>query len=130
MFCLTPCPARVTSIPGADRIKSSLLDGLISVRKVFASLSKNLKELQSLENVEGYEFSGRGLKWGTIGGQSNSIGIKNYLAVDGIENVINILEELELGKIRDMEFLEAYACTGGCVGGRFLWRTPLLQRQE
>ena len=56
-------------------------------------------------------------------------GIKNYLAVDGIENVINILEELELGKIRDMEFLGAYACTGGCVGGAASrGEMPLLQK--
>jgi iron only hydrogenase large subunit-like protein len=120
VFYLTPCPARVTSIRVPVGLSFPYTDGLISIRKVFASLSKNLKELQSLEKVEGYEFSGRGLKWGIIGGQSHSIGIKNYLAVDGIENVINILEELELGKIRAMEFLEAYACTGGCVGGPLL----------
>ncbi len=120
VFYLTPCPARVTSVQVPVGISFVYTDGLISIRKIFGSLSKNLRELQSLEKVGGYEFSGRGLKWGTIGGQSHSIGSKNYLAVDGIENVINIFEEVELGKLKKLDFIEAYACTGGCVGGPLL----------
>ncbi|MDD2574587.1 MAG: [Fe-Fe] hydrogenase large subunit C-terminal domain-containing protein [Firmicutes bacterium] len=120
VFYLTPCPARVTSVRVLIGLSFAYTDGLISIRKIFGSLSKNLGELQSLEKVEGYEFSGRGLKWGIIGGQSQSIVSKNYLAVDGIENVINVFEELELGKLKNMDFVEAYACTGGCVGGPLL----------
>ena len=40
----------------------------------------------------------------------------NALAVDGIENVIRVLEEIENDKL-DLEFFEGNACTGGCVGG-------------
>jgi len=120
VFYLTPCPARVTSIRVPVGISLPYTDGLISIRKIFGSLSKNLRELQNLENVGGYELSGRGLEWGVIGGQSRSIGSENYLAVDGIENVINIFEELELGKLKNLDYVEAYACTGGCVGGPLL----------
>ncbi len=120
VFCLTPCPARVTSIRVPIGIGSPYTDGLISIRKIYGSLSKNLKELRDTKNVEGYKFSGRGLRWGRTGGQSHSIGCRNYLAVDGIENVINIFEDLEMDKIRGVDFIEAYACTGGCVGGPLL----------
>jgi hypothetical protein len=37
--------------------------------------------------------------------------------VDGIQNVINVLEEIELGKLNDIDFFEGLACIGGCVGG-------------
>jgi iron only hydrogenase large subunit-like protein len=120
VFYLTPCPARVTGIRAPIGISYPYTDGAISIRKIYGNLCKNLKELRDIETVEGYGFSGRGLRWDRIGGQSYSIGSKNYLAVDGIENVINIFEELELGKLRGMDFLEAYACTGGCVGGPLL----------
>ena len=120
VFYLTPCPARVTAIRVPLGIGHSYADGAISIRKIYGGLSKNMKELEAVDTVEGYRFSGRGIRWDRIGGQSCSIGSVNYLAVDGIENVINILEELELGKLRDTEYLEAYACTGGCVGGPLL----------
>lgn len=120
VFYLTPCPARVTSIRVPIGVTTPYTDGLISVRKIYGSLTKNLNELQDLKTIEGYEFSGRGLKWGTIGGQGSSIGCKHYLAVDGIENVINVFDELELGRLQNMDFVEAYACTGGCVGGPLL----------
>ena len=37
--------------------------------------------------------------------------------MDGINNVIQLLEDLEDEKLEDVEFIEALACTGGCVGG-------------
>jgi len=44
-------------------------------------------------------------------------GIENSLIVDGIHNVISVLEEIELGRLGDIDFIEAQACPGGCVGG-------------
>ncbi len=120
VFYLTPCPARVTSIRVPIGVDFPYTDGLISIRKIYGNLTKNLKELKDVDVAEEYKFSGRGLRWGITGGQGYSIGSKNYLAVDGIENVINIFEELELGRLENMDFIEAYACTGGCVGGPLL----------
>ena len=37
--------------------------------------------------------------------------------MDGIHNVISVLEEIELGRLGDIDFIEAQACPGGCVGG-------------
>lgn len=39
-----------------------------------------------------------------------------YIAVDGIENCIEVLESLVKGEISP-QFIEMLACTGGCVGG-------------
>ena len=39
------------------------------------------------------------------------------MSVDGIENVIRVLEEIENDKLPDLKFFEGAACTGGCVGG-------------
>ena len=45
------------------------------------------------------------------------MGIDNSLAVDGIEHVIRVLEEIENNKLGDLDFFEGLSCTGGCVGG-------------
>ena len=61
--------------------------------------------------------SGHGIGWGVSGGEQGVVGIENHLVVDGIHNVISVLEEMEMGRLNDIDFIEARACTGGCVGG-------------
>ena len=58
-----------------------------------------------------------GVGWANSGGEANAVCPDNALAVDGIENVIRVLEEVENNKLSDLTFLECSACTGGCVGG-------------
>ena len=52
----------------------------------------------------------------------------NYIAVDGIENVMNILEEIELGKLDGVVFFEGLACVGGCVGGPLNVENPFIAK--
>ena len=47
-----------------------------------------------------------------------------YLAADGIENVIRVLEELEDEHIHGVDFIELNACSGGCVGGVLAVENP------
>lgn len=59
----------------------------------------------------------RGVGWGKGAGESYALDTDRFLAADGIENIIKVLEELEDEKLRDLEFIELDACPGGCVGG-------------
>lgn len=43
--------------------------------------------------------------------------MENSLAVDGIENVIQVLESIENGDLADLDYFEGLACVGGCLGG-------------
>jgi len=58
-----------------------------------------------------------GVGWAKSGGEASGTLLENTIYVDGIQNVIKVLEEVELGKMEDLDFLEAMACVGGCVGG-------------
>ncbi|MEX1308773.1 MAG: (Fe-S)-binding protein, partial [Eubacteriales bacterium] len=58
-----------------------------------------------------------GVGWANTGGEAEALGIERFLAVDGIHNVIKVLEEIENDKMPDLEYLEALSCVGGCVGG-------------
>lgn len=40
----------------------------------------------------------------------------SYLAIDGVENCINALKDIESGKIHNC-FIEMSSCVGGCIGG-------------
>ena len=41
----------------------------------------------------------------------------NFLAVSGIQETIRYLEKIEMGQLRDIEYIEFRACTEGCIGG-------------
>ncbi len=115
VFFITPCPAKVTAIKWPIALQNSNIDGAISIKDVYMKLAHSIDKI---ENVEHLCQSGRsGVRWANHGGEAEALGIERYIAVDGISNVIEVLDQLEDEKIRGIDFIEALACTGGCVGG-------------
>jgi hypothetical protein len=58
-----------------------------------------------------------GVGWSYAGGESAARLDERYVAVDGIDNVIRMLEDIEDDRLPDVDFVELRACTQGCVGG-------------
>jgi hypothetical protein len=69
-----------------------------------------------------------GISWATSGGEATAIFNDKYLAADGIENVIKMLDQIENGTIPQLEFIELNACTGGCVGGVMTMENPFIAK--
>lgn len=69
-----------------------------------------------------------GIGWASTGGESSAIFNDRYLAADGIENVINVLEQIENSDMPDLEFIELNACNGGCVGGAMTIANPYIAK--
>jgi|LSQX01.2.fsa_nt_gb iron only hydrogenase large subunit-like protein len=115
VFFITPCAAKVTSIKAPYEKEKSYVDGAISIADIYLKVLNNMGEL---EDVEELELSGfEGIRWANSGGESLALGTEKFLAVDGIHNVISILEQIENDKLEDVDFVEALACVGGCLGG-------------
>jgi hypothetical protein len=51
-----------------------------------------------------------------------------FVAVDGIDNVIRVLDEVENEKFSSVRFVELNACPGGCVGGCLSVENPFVAR--
>lgn len=114
-FFITPCAAKVTDIKVPIGSSKSWLDGAIAISEVFPSLSQQMDKLKAVEPIS---HSGIiGVSWAGSGGEAAALLNEKYLAADGIENVIRVLEELEDERIRELDFIELNACSGGCVGG-------------
>ncbi|MGF7056515.1 iron only hydrogenase large subunit-like protein [Brassicibacter mesophilus] len=128
VFYLTQCPAKVTSIYQPIGIKESYLNGAFSIKSIYGDIVKHAKGTS--EEEEHLKASSLGIGWARTGGQSYAIGVENYIAVDGIENVINVLEEIELGKLSNVEYFEGLACIGGCVGGPLNVENPFIAKSR
>ncbi len=116
IFFISPCAAKVTNSRYPQTIDSSDVDGIISMKEVYLRLVPIIKSLDP-EDVEVLQMAtSDGVGWAATGGEGLASKIYNHVAVDGIENVIKILERAENNKL-DVDFIECLACVNGCLGG-------------
>lgn len=114
-YFITPCAAKVTDIKVPIGTEHSWVDGAVSISEIFPRLSHVMDKLQKVEAIG---CSGLiGVSWAGSGGEASALLNEKYLAADGVENIIRVLEELEDERLRELDFVELNACAGGCVGG-------------
>lgn len=126
VFMLSPCPAKVTDTKAPLGARKSYIDGAISISEIYPRLLRNMEKIREPEQLTKTGIIG--VSWAGIGGESASLLRERYLAADGIENVIKVLEELEDDKLRDLDYVELNACSGGCVGGALTVENPYVAK--
>ena len=122
VFFITPCPAKVTEINSPNHADDSAVSGAIAISQIYPALTHAMEHLKVVEPIAKSGLIGVG--WATSGGEAAAMLGEKYLAADGIENVIRVLEELEDDHINDVDFIELNACSGGCVGGVLTVENP------
>lgn len=126
---LSPCPAKVTAIHSPVGTKKSEVDAAVAVKEIYPQLLGPMKKRQAADSPA---TAGRiGIGWAESGGESAGLVITDsYLAADGIENVIRVLEDLEDEKYPSLDFVELDACAGGCVGGVLQVENPYIAKAK
>ncbi len=123
---ISPCPAKASYVKNGFGDYKSEVDEVISIKDVYFQL---ISKMERNENVEILSETGRiGIGWARSGGEATAIFNENYLAADGIENVIHVLDLVENGNIPPLEFIELNGCTGGCVGGVLTVQNPFVAK--
>lgn len=131
LFFLSPCPGKVSAVVDPIGYQESEIDGAIPIKDVFGKLHSfiyNASDEQVKKVLR--QASGVGVGWGRSGGEVLSIGARRHVSVDGIHNVIQVLEEMDRGKLLDMDYIELQACVGGCVGGVLQVENPFISRRR
>ena len=115
VFFITPCAAKATCTKLPHGLKESCIDGVFSFKDMYLKVVPHLKNSDNEEDISYADF--KGVCWANSGGEVTSLNISNYIAVDGIHNVLQVFDEIENDKLADVHYIEALACVGGCVGG-------------
>lgn len=124
VFFITPCPAKVTSIKAPLTLEKSNVSGAIAAKDAFAKIRPII---ETIDEVLPLSVSGRdGIIWAKSGGECAGTGLEECMSVDGIHNVITVLEEIEYGKVTTLDFIELSACVSGCSGGALNIVNPFL----
>ncbi|NLG53551.1 MAG: 4Fe-4S binding protein [Clostridiales bacterium] len=126
VFFITPCPAKVTGarypIGGMPRV----IDGAFSMTAIYKKIVGVINETEEPEALSSSGIMGIG--WAVTGGESAALLNDTHLAVDGIENIKKVLEDIEDGRLPEIEFVELNACTQGCVGGCLTVENPYIAK--
>ena len=123
---ISPCPAKASYVKGGFGDYKSEVDVVISISDVYFLLIDKMKKEEKPEMLS--EAGRLGIGWARSGGEATAIFNEDYLAADGIENVIRVLDQIETGNIPPLEFIELNACTGGCVGGVLTMQNPFIAK--
>lgn len=122
---ISPCPAKVSYVKNDFAGERNYIDAVISVRDVYFALLDVMKKRED-EPLEMTESGMIGIGWATTGGESAAILNEHYLAADGIENCIRVLDQIDNSDFTNLDFVELNACDGGCVGGAMTVANPYI----
>lgn len=126
VFFISPCPAKATEIHRPKGVQKSYVDGVFSMQTLYKNMIQGMNQKKNITAKQ--QSSYKGLLWAMRSGGIDKKAIKNHIAVDGIENVIEILEKLEDGTLSGIDYIEALACTEGCLGGVLTIENAFLSR--
>jgi len=117
-FYITPCPVKMIAIRQPAAGEECYLDGAISISDIYGPL------LSALENVDPGSYRKGlesicilGIGWAVAGGMHRTLKLENVLDVYGIQEIINTFDDIERGKLKNIDLVVAYSCHQGCVGG-------------
>ncbi len=124
IYFISPCTAKVSYVKNGFAGSRNNVDRVLSMRDVYFRL---IDLMRDIDNPEHTAKSGMiGIGWASTGGESSAVFNDKYLAADGIENCIKVLEQIENDDFTDLDFIELDACNGGCVGGAMTVANPYI----
>lgn len=125
---ISPCPAKASYVKNGFGDYQSQVDVVVPISDVYFQL---INAMDASTQPKDLSSSGMiGVSWASSGGEASSLYNDSYLAADGIENVIRVLDQIENGNIAHLEFVELNACPGGCVGGVLTVQNPFIARAK
>ena len=105
----------------AKKDEASHYEGIVDAVLTYEELTNWLtsEKIELKQNIDDYEKS-KARFFPTTGGilktMAQNLKEYTYLAIDGTENCINALKDIQSGKIHKC-FIEMSSCIGSCVGG-------------
>jgi Na+-translocating ferredoxin:NAD+ oxidoreductase RNF subunit RnfB len=119
VILVTPCSAKVMLVRGPVGRTRSMMDHVVSVKRLARDL---LAAGPKVEGKSAAPIGSRWLTWALRGGESRHVSAFSEkklttMAVSGLRNTIDLLQDLELGRLKGVDFVECRVCDLGCIGG-------------
>jgi len=126
VFFIAPCPAKITDIRQPLGVEKTWVDGAFSLAEIYPRLVDCMNKVKEPMPISKSGIIG--VSWAGSGGEASALIREQYLAADGMENVMAVLEELEGERLSELDFIELNVCQGGCVGGVLTIENPFVAK--
>jgi iron only hydrogenase large subunit-like protein len=117
---ITPCQAKTISVLQPAEGVSSHLDGTLGITNVYNAIlacASLQKDEASKAGQRPFIRNSTFLRWHVSEGLGRLIPSHRYLRVTGLANIIQVFDDIERGRLRGVDFIEAYNCWSGCTAG-------------
>ncbi|HUX06582.1 MAG TPA: [Fe-Fe] hydrogenase large subunit C-terminal domain-containing protein [Acidobacteriota bacterium] len=116
---ITPCQAKTISILEPAEQTKSHLDGALGISEVYNDV---LVAARALRKKEKAPSKGPGCKtgmvrWATSRWLCPELSRHRSMYVSGLSNIIQVFNDIEKGKLRNIDYIECWTCWDGCIGG-------------
>jgi iron only hydrogenase large subunit-like protein len=132
---LSLVPSKGVNVHQSANVAHPEVTGTFTVSAIYSLIRKNLKNLEDLHSLKPIsKGSSYGMGWGVYGGEMQAAGLTNAIAVHGLDEVMDALEQMSMNKMPGLDYIECSACQSGCIGGplvsenRFVAETNLRRR--
>lgn len=123
---ISPCTAKTSYVKNRFAGEKSSVDYVVAMNDVYFELLGVMKKVITPSPVSRVGMVG--MSWAVSSGEASALLNDRYLAADGIENIIKVLDELETGSFPYLDYIELNACSSGCVGGALTVENPYLAK--
>ncbi len=115
VFYVTPCASKIAAVKSPVGEETTPISGVINMDFIYNRINRTLRNKGELP----YTVNPDTLIWSLTNGEASCINGPS-LAIDGMNNVTEFLEQLENDEITGVDYLELRACDEGCAGGVLL----------
>ncbi|MBW1892730.1 MAG: 4Fe-4S binding protein [Deltaproteobacteria bacterium] len=123
LYHITPCAAGNISSYALSVQEPESVDQILGINEIFSMLLGCIKEIDESDKDQlstddlYYPPNRRSLMWGLPDGEIAGMRIEKSMAVSGLKETISYLEKIEVGLLKDVEYIEFRTCPEGCLGG-------------
>lgn len=125
LYYINPCPTKSTSILTLDPLRPRRREVAIGINDIYPALKHQVEKVLTSDKMPfawaRFEFetcSTADAAFGAMsGGEIARIEIENSLAVHGLKETVDYLNKIEMGLLKDIEYIEFRTCREACLGG-------------
>lgn len=127
---IAPCPAQVSYVQSPIGIEESDINETLAMKDLYKPLLYGMNLVRE-HPLPLSRCGDLGIALGTTCQEAKGVCSDLYMAADGIENVISVLNDIEDEKLTpELRFAELKGCRGGCVGGVLNVENPYIARAK
>jgi hypothetical protein len=125
LYFINPCPTKAETRDDRPGSPPHPLEAAIAINDVYPDLKREVDRIFDSDTIpfsgSGFEFetcsSGNAALGAMSGGEIANMEMERSLSVHGLEDTVAYLHKIEMGLLKDFEYIEFRTCREGCLGG-------------